>query len=312
MQLLQKLRDSSIITVFTRSLEEIERIAREHYHFIRDFLKSSFGRPLLLVYTGLGNLPANVVYWYMLTMCEEQYVVISEAQTASLYILPYREKTSILAFGVGDHSLLIDTVRVVRLLGHDIWAIMSKLGDDRVETLSKGLGILIIPLKNELDASLAMAISSFMALTEVFRERFEARGRRLFEHSLEGFTAISESLIEKYMDVLENILSRKKIIVTSSKLMETSSVLLTYVLKRSGIDAYYIPFEILNTIDVWGDILVVATSVEEKMARNLKYKLSRSGSGIVDLVLNTDPLEANIYLSTLAYYIEKLRSSVTA
>ncbi len=143
-----------------------------------------------------------------------------------------------------------------------------------------------------------MSFSVFHALARKYRSSLQSRGLRLARHSEEGFAPVLSSLVENYRGVLEEMAeSAEPVTVLSSKFLEPATLTLVYALRKHNLPVYYTPLELSEKT---GRTLLVLSSVEDRIRREYK---SRSPHITLELVLNTDPLEAGIYIAMLSYYL---------
>jgi hypothetical protein len=303
MQLLQKLRDRSSIAFFSKLAGDLEREAASLGEVIERFLASS-RKPLIITYNRQGYLPASTAYWHIATVDPDLNTLISDIPAVSLYALAYREGWRVLVFASNPYTGLLNIMQVSRILDHEFFAVTSKPMDEKVKKILDSYGTVYVERTDELEASLTMTLAVNHALSSLYKNKLEARGKRLFQHSKEGVVPLIEELIERYSEQLAKIISQKEVLLTSSKLMEAPTLFLGESLRRAGVNAR---FENAENVAGPGSIVIVSTSVEEYYVRELKYQYARMGLKTIDLSFNTDPLEAGIYLGLLSLYINKLR-----
>jgi hypothetical protein len=297
MQLLQKLRDSSCLSQAERSLRRVEERARELSPLIEGFLSQVSG-DLYTTYTGLGYLPASILYWYLHTVSSSSRCIIGEVEEITLHLLPYREVGSVIVFSTEEYSKLISALQAIRVLNYNYLAFAPTPLDNRLYTLLKHYSVNTYSADNPVEASLLLGLSVFHALARKYRSSLQSRGLRLAKHSEEGFAPILSSLVENYRGVLEEIADSKELVfISSSRLLESSVFTLIYSLRKSNLPAYYIPLELTETTK---KTLLVLLSVEDRIRREYK---SKAPSLTHELILNTDPLEAGLYVAMLSYYL---------
>lgn len=303
MQLLQKLRDSSHIEQITRSLAELEKRAHVHKDRLLDFLSQSRGNTIIYSYTSYGYIPASLVYWYSLTFSSPKHPLLAEAEEASIYILPYRDDVSILVFSPDNYSKLVQALQTARILEIDYLVFTIDPGIDSIRSILRDQNIIILShgSKDPIESTLEMTMTSFIAISEFYRESLSMRGKRLFIHGREGFSQTLQSFIETYAGVLESILRQEEIYVTSTRFLEAPSLLFTHVLRSIGLKARYIPLPDVSDVD--HNVIALLLSTDERLRKELR---SRKPGQIRELVLNLDPLEAILYLAILSYTIHSL------
>ncbi|MEM2077849.1 MAG: hypothetical protein QXH45_01085 [Thermosphaera sp.] len=303
MQLLQKLRERAGLASFTRLVEDLEREASRVSETIEAFLTGS-RKPLIIAYNRQGYLPASTALWHVSTVDPELNVFISDVPAVSLYGLAYREGWRILVFASNPYAGLLNIMQVARLLNHEMLTVTVKPADERVKSILDRYNPVYIDRGDELEASLVMAFAVNHALSGLYKGKLEARGARLFQHSREGFVGLVDELVERYSDPLAKILSLEDAVITSSKLMEAPSLFLNEALRRVGLKTRY---EYAESVTGPGNLVLVSTSVEEYYVRELKFKYARMGLKAFELMFNTDPLEAGLYLALLSLYVDRLR-----
>nr|WP_245526421.1 hypothetical protein [Desulfurococcus mucosus] len=298
--MLQEPGDGFDVKKYVSKLTSLEEDARRLSRSLVGFLSSSQSTRLIVAYSGHGYLPASCMFWHTVTMDEEKSILLLDASSTALYILAYRDPTPIVAYAPAPSASFLNMLQVARVMGHPYAAFTGKPSGGREAEVLEGYGLLYTASQGELDSSLAMSIAVYHALAELYGGRLAKRGARILGHSREGFTPVVEGLIEAYGDAVSWMLSHRSLTVTSGRLLESSSLYLVEALRRRGVDARYEHPEMLRGP---GDALVAGTGVEEYYLRELKHRFSSTGIVVRELVVNTDPVEANIYLAILANYI---------
>ncbi|MEM1700351.1 MAG: hypothetical protein QXI04_03055 [Desulfurococcaceae archaeon] len=302
MQLLQELRNSARLEQIFGEIERIEKKAREVAEDILDFLTSSSSETLIYAYTGYGLLPASISYWFSVTM-RSQSTLLLDVEDASLYVLPYREDVSMVVFSAEEYSKLFSSLQAARLLGVKYKAYAQDPVDERYKILAKHYSVNTVPGRNTYETSLLLSLSTFFAHSKYYMNSLQLRSRRLFTHGEEGFAVVAKSLIEKYTPILEKIFALNSLHVSSSRILEAPARLLTRVLSELGIEAVYTPHAEIASVGK-KPLLVTYVSLEDRAFRELK---AFRREGLLELVLNTDPLEAGIYLSIIAFVLSQLK-----
>lgn len=304
MQLLQKLRDSSNLGLLTQEISQVESEARNLSRKLLDFLVQSRGTTILYSYTGLGYVPASLMYWFSLTFQSGKYPVLAEAEEASIYLAPYRDDFSLVIFSTGEYSKLITAIQVARMLEIEYFAIAPEPPAENLKQLARHYDVITIPYQDQVKTVLFTVITAFLALSELHKGALSSRGQRLFSHGAEGFACVFQSLVEKYVSTIESATRCSSLIVTSSRFLEAPAILLSYALRSSGLNVHYSPLEGIPS-STETPILGVFLTTEERIRR--EFKTTKKAS-LLELLLNVDPLEAPVYVSLLAYAI--IRSSV--
>lgn len=300
--MLQKLRDSGDLSTVYSEVEAAEAEARKLSLRLLDFLNTHSSRTLVYAYTGYGAIPAFISYWYSITMSNRS-VVVGEADDVALYILPYRDDVSVLVYSTGEYGKLVNLVQAARILDIDLLAVAPVPADERLKTIVKYYMINTFNAKDMYEAALVLTLASFFSHSQLFKNALQTRGKRLFEHGEEGFAITVQTLIQKYAPILEKVLALGELYVSSSKLLEPSSQLLAHVLADLGVGATYVPTSELTSARK--PVLLVYASTEERSFRELKTTRKLEP---MELVFNTDPLEANVYVTLIAYTLRKLYS----
>jgi len=299
--LLQKLRDSANIASYVKYVSERDSLSRELSNTLYNFLTQHALNRIHIAYHRYGYLPASIMYWFILTMDPEKSVTLSDSTSSAYYILPYSEPALVVLFSSDPFSSsVLNLAQAARLLEHNLLIVTLKPHDKRVETLLSRYSVTYIETVDELEAMLTASIATYYAMSKLYSDRLGARGRRLYSHVEEGITPVVEELIERYLDRLEALAHGNKWIVTSSKMLEPAALYFTEALRRVNIESYYqVPDQVLG----YENTLLLSTSVEEYTIRELRFRYNMMGVKLQDLVLNTDPLEAQIYIALLAYYL---------
>lgn len=285
---------------FANHIKELEKRSRELADKLYMFI-SEPKQTLLITYHRQGYLPASIAYWFIATMEPTLYTILHESNTLAYYVVPYREGGKILFYSTNPYSAsTLNILQVANLTGKEILLFTMKPRDERIEAIYSRYRRLYVDIEDELKASLVMAIASYYAFAKYYRKELGRRGARLYKHSVEGLAPIIEELVNKYVEQLEKIVKNKEVIVTSSKLLEPVALYFAEALKRIGVDASYQHYEYLSK-DI--PVIFLTTSVEEYFTREILFKFNLMRIKSENIVLNTDPLEAQIYFALLAYYI---------
>lgn len=298
--MLQKLRDSVNVKRYVDYVKGLEDSAKPVAEAIHSFVKERWGRKLLLVYQGLGKLPSSIIYYFTLTLNSDQEVLFEEALTATHYVLPYREGYVSILFSTNPSSQsTINFTQTARVLQQDALIITLNPVDEGIKNTYRGHNVVFIDSNHDIEASLLMSIASYYASTKLYEKMLGFRGVRLYKHSIEGLSVIVEEFVSIHMNTLERILIDKPSVVYSTKMLEPPVLFLTKVMDSLGIRMIHRP---LDEASVEHKALIVATSVDEHVVKQVKFKYSLAKLDVIDLVLNVDPLEAQIYLPLLFYY----------
>jgi|GEM_PF-692823 len=305
MQLLQVLRDSNYINTLVERIQELEKRARDLSFKIVDFLKNASGDIILYSYTGFGYTPASMLYWSHLIFQASKQAIIAECEEASIHIFPYRENIAALIFSTGEYSKLIQALQVARVLGTPYYAMAPPPPSENLKLALKHLGVKATPFEDPVEATLYMTIASFAAISELYKDKLGARGKRLHDHGKEGFATTAKEFIEKYSSILETSLKAQPIKITSTRFLEAPTLLLARALRELKINATYTPLEDIFTSD---NVLGIFLTVEERIRRELRTRLRER---LIELTLNLDPLEAIVYLTVLSYVLYNARAVTT-
>lgn len=297
--MLQKPRDSSNIGEYRRVIGRLEEESRSIARDLSEVFSSL--DYVIIAYHRQGYLPGAVHYWMKAVLDGWSKTLLVEAGTLAYYLAVYSEPTNIVYYTTNPRSAsTLHLLQSSSLSGHRIYVYTVKPGDERLLDLLDKYNPYYIDSRDELEASLIYSMAVYHALTREYREALGRRGRRLYQHSIEGFTAIIDELLMKYMDVLSRITSLRETRVTSSHMFEPVSLYYVEALRRRGLEAYYEPIEYITGP---GNILLLSTSIEEYLLREKKFRLGMTGAHIYEIKMNTDPLEALIYFPLLGYYI---------
>ncbi|OYT38615.1 MAG: hypothetical protein B6U89_05545 [Desulfurococcales archaeon ex4484_58] len=302
--MLQKLRDRSNLEFFIKKISKLEEESR----VLADNLRSGFsgkGRNYIITYHRLGYLPASIAYWFILTMDIDRNVLFNESNAITYYVLPYREKSFLLFYTSNPYTAsTINLLQSARVMGYDTLVVTLEPRDERVKSIYSRYNKLYVLREDEIEATLIMSIATYYALSRIYRDKLGVRGKHLYQHVEEGLTPIVEELIDKYLDQLTRIVRNKNVIVTSSKILEPVAIYLVEILRRINLKAYYQSPEQVPSSQY---IVLLSTSVEEYLARELMFKYNMMNSTVENMVMNTDPLEAQIYFAILFYYLTTIK-----
>ncbi len=298
--MLQKLRDGANIDSYTRYISGIEEYVGEISSNLYSFLKEK-PRNMIVAYHRHGYLPASIMYWFMVTMDNSINLLFNESDALSYYILPYREESKIVFFSTNPYtSSTLNLLQTGSLTGYDVLLVTMTPRDERVKSIYSRYNVLYIDREDEMESTLIMVLTTYYALSKLYRDSLGIRGKHIYEHVVEGLSPVIGELIDRYIGVFEKTLRLKRLFITSSKLLEPVSLYIVEAYRRLGVETYYQkPEYIVGDTDV----LLLSTSVEEYLARELRFKYRVMNISLNEIILNTDPLEAQIYLSLLAYYL---------
>ncbi len=298
--MLQKLRDSTNIESYVKRIEKLERESRNLSEKILVFLQEK-EKDIIITYHRQGYLPASILYWFTVVMDQESRVIFNEANTISYYTVVYRNPGKLIFFTTNPvSSSTINLLQASQLTGNKILFISPKPSQPHLLDMLSKYEPVYIGINDELEASLLMAMAAYHAASKHYKKRMGRRGERLYEHSQEGFTPIVNELVRIYMEKLENTISSNEVIVTSSKMLEPSATYFVETLRRLSVRSHYEkPEEVIGPCN----ILLLGTSVEEYFIRELLFKYRMMNIQLNDIIMNTDPLEAQLYIAILAMYL---------
>ncbi len=297
--MLQSSRKRGNIGSFKDRVKHIEEVSRNIEAEIRRYLESAKGR-LYITYSRLGILPANVLYWIISTISPSTDIRIMDAMSYSYFVAAYTEPSTILYFTTDPGSnITLSLLQAASLTGNNVLLVTIKPRNEILADLLSPYEKITVDLHDEIEASLSMSIASFIAGVKTYKG-LGRRHDRLEKHVDEGFSPIVEELLEKYSDLIKKVIETRKIIVTSSKILEPSALVISEALRRKGISSEYEPIEYVMGP---GDVLVISSTVEEHYIREKIFRLRMTNAKIYQLVFNTDPLETNIYASIIGLYI---------
>ena len=298
---MQEPRNRTDLTVFKKNIGKLEKIASNIAEKIYSHLLGT-EKETIIAYYRQGYLPASITYWVTATLNKEKNITMGEAGTLAYYLLVYREAGTSILYTTTPHSpSTIHFLQAAKLTGYKVLLVTIDPLDERIRDILAPYSPIYIKSSDELEAAIIMSFAAFSAATKLSKELLGRRGRRLYEHSKEGFTVILDELIHKYNSVLQQILRAEQIRVTSTKLLEPASLFFVETLRRLDKTAYYEPIDFITGPGV---ILLLSTSVEDYLIKERRFKLNLTGSKIIEISLNTDPLEAQIYISLLAYFLQ--------
>ncbi len=297
--MLQKPGDRIDISGFREEIRRLEERARRVAERIGEVLAGS--RDLIVAYYRQGYLPASILYWMTSTLDDWRKVLLGEAGTLAYYALVYGEPaTTVFYTTMPRSSATIQFLQAASLTGYKVNLFAVEPDNPVVRDTLQQYGPYYIHARNELEASLLYALATYIAASKHYRDKLGRRGKRLYQHSVEGFAVIVEELLEKYMDVLRSITRLGEARVSAPRMLEASALYMVEALRRRGIRAFYEPIEYLTGP---GEIVLLSTSVDEYLVRERRFHLNMTGAHVHDIVVNTDPLEAQLYFALLAYFI---------
>lgn len=296
---MQKPGDRVDISGFREEVKRLEDRARSIAEHIERVLASS--RDLVVAYYRQGYLPASILYWMASILDDWRKVLLGEAGTLAYYALVYGEPaTTIFYTTMPRSSATIQFLQVASLTGYKINLFTVEPDNPVVRDALHRYEPYYIRARNELEASLVYALATYIAASRHYRDKLGRRGKRLYQHGAEGFAVVVEELLEKYMDVLRDIMRLGEARVSAPRMLEASALYMVEALRRRGIRAFYEPIEYLAGP---GEIVLLSTSVDEYLVRERRFHLNMTGAHVHDIVVNTDPLEAQLYFALLAYFI---------
>lgn len=300
------LRDSVNVELYTRHLSRLEAKARELSGTIKSFVSEN-GLPLIITYSSTGFLPASLTYWFTLVMFEDKYPIRADFPTVTYQLLVYRPQDPIVGYAPSVTASVINALRTATLLGNKMVVLTGEIQDPRLDQLLRNYRV-VSAGSNVFETALIQAMSSFHAMADLSRDKLSRRGARLLEHSVEGFAPVAKDLVEKYVEIVEWIASRKKLSIISTEIMECGAQYTGEVLSTLGIEAVN---QRPGSRPLHDAVLLISTTVEDLYLRELESDIKKTGIDVRELVFNTDPLEANVYLSLLAYYLYFLKKMLS-
>ncbi len=300
---MQSTGERSDIRLLANRVQALEDIAKKISNNLNQYLESSRGR-LYIVYSRLGYLPANILYWIISTMTPENDVRLLDAMSYSYYVAAYTEPSTIVFFTTDPGSnITLNILQAARLMGNKILMISTRPQNDILADMLAPYDKIYVDLQDEIETSIAMGIAAFNTGIKIYKG-LGRRHERLDTHMKEGFHPVTAELIEKYSNVIDSVASIEDIIVTSPKILEPSAYLISEALRRRGIKSRYEPLEYVAGPS---DVLIISSTVEEHYMKEKIFKLRLMRAKIHQIVFNTDPLETNIYASIIGLYIARKR-----
>ncbi|MEM4691395.1 MAG: hypothetical protein QXT88_03490 [Desulfurococcaceae archaeon] len=302
LQLLQKLRDSVNVKKYAVYVAELEERAKSLAEAIVFFINTRVRDKLVISYSDLGYIPAHILYGFTLVMDPDKHVVFEDTDTVQHYVVPYRENFVSILFSTDPYNpSIINYMQTSRVMGNETLLLTVKPGDERFKQIYSSFNTLQVDVNEEIEASIIMSIATYYACIKLYSGKLGSRGTRLFKHGEEGLSIIIEELISKYIDALEKIVYDKPVIVSSPAFLKPASIFATSILDKLGLNAH---FEDISRVGGrLESILLLATTVDEHLVKRLKFRLTPAGVKINEIIMNTDPLEAHIYLILLLYYL---------
>lgn len=283
-------------------ISRLEKRAREIQPFIEGVLERA--RRLVVAYHRLGYLPAQVIYWMTSTLDDWSKVLIGDAGTLAYYTLVYNEPGETVFFTTNPASVsTIQFLQAADLTGYKILVLSSEPGNDVVRDNLAKYNPVYIDASDELEASLIMGIAAYKATAKHYRDKMGRRGERLYLHAKEGFAVVVDELYAKYSGILNEIKDVGEIRVTAPRIIEASANYIVEALRGKGVNAWYEPIEYVTGP---GHVLLLATGVDEYLLREKRFRLGMTGARLHVLEMNTDPLEAQIYLAILGYLYSRV------
>lgn len=297
--MLQQPGDSPSVKVFADTIRRLEEAGGTVEGAIRGFLDTPGRR--IIAYYRQGYLPASILYWMISTLNDWAETLFGEAGTLAYYTLAYSEPSTTILFSTAPASpATIQFLQSASLTGCSTTLLTVSVENEMLRDTLAQYNTYYLPIRDELEASLAYAFAAYRVAAQKYSDRLGRRGRRLRAHSTEGFAAITPSLIEKYADTVREILSLEKLTVTSTGINEAAAHYMVEALRRRNINAYYEPLEYASGP---GDILLIASSVEEYLLRERRRSIMLTGGRLHELLFNTDPLETPLYSAIISLYV---------
>ena len=296
--MLQSTRDSPGLEYIGRLVSRAEEWAWRNKDPVVEFLESSSGE-LVFIYNRLGYIAASILYWIITTLNPSKQPVIQDSDTIAYYRLVYREPSTIVYFTTtGNDPALIRLCDAARLTGSNV-LLITPPPPEPVSSMLRDTRVLEIPYMKE---EVLTALTESLLALYVGVEAYGLKGfriDRLRENAREGFREILGELYSKYGEALNQLCRADTITITSTRFLEPAGYVFVEVFREVGKNASYIPVSLLKPRR--GEkILLLANSVEEHLVREKKMKALLSGAQVIDIVMNTDPLESPIYLILLA------------
>jgi len=291
---LQGIRSSSGLNKLKKIIEIGETWAREREKEVARFIEEA-GNNIVITYSGLGYSPASILYWIITTAFPDKNTALFDSDTIAYYRLPYSKSSSIIHF-----STRPDDPALIRLSDTSRWTnnrllIITPEPPEVLKELLRGSPYIQTPSSsNEIITCFYESMLSLLVGVKIARSRGK-RFIRLEKFIDEGYGPILDEFFERYRNVTSTITKYKSIIVSSTSLLEPHVHVLIQALRNIGIQASFIPITMLTPLSS-ENILIVATSIEENIVKEKKFKALMNNANVIDFTLNVDPLEAPIYI----------------
>ncbi|MGC9121552.1 MAG: hypothetical protein ACP5HP_01265, partial [Thermogladius sp.] len=217
---------------------------------------------LVVLYDRHGFLPASLVYWFNNVLNPSRTVLLFDVESFVYHVAPYRDGGPVLAYASNPYSPAVyELLQTARALGYEVVLVLPQPRDERARVLlGRFEGVRFVDAHDEVEYATLEAITVFKYYAGLYGDRLDARGGRLRKHAEEGFGALGEELVSKYVGNLEDAVSERAVYVSSTRLLEPAGLLFSQALRSAGINSVYVSLELAP---LSGHLLLLYNSVEE-------------------------------------------------
>lgn len=306
--MLQIIRNSSSLTE-----EELKSIEKRVNRIIEDNiskLPQIIRKTIYISYSGswYAESSAHIFYW-ILRQITDTNIYVGSADSFIYHVIAYREENPLyISFTEeGSETIVSRLFHLANLMKFNLVAVTPPLPPNIKQNIPYNVELIELnyPKIHIYSVLLAAKLSINMAklLTSI-----KTRSTKIFEE-IGDISIVYNELVNQYQDVLEDLVAEvkkyKKLFIFSTPTLYPAAIFKRYYTLLWGADVYLFPLSSLTSknieelLDNNTLVLVLASTVEEDLIREVKFKLTVkeiiNESLIKTIVIKTDPLTAGIY-----------------
>lgn len=274
---------------------------------VADFLKSSGGA--VVSFTGQGVLPAKALSFALVVLAHERPVSLLSASTLAYHWAPYLEEgertATVIFYGSAwERSELLRVLDAFNLMGVEYLIVSLSPPDDIVLKKAAKDSVLSLPSSWARDVIATWAaLRSAASLVKLVKGEV-LRVKRL-ESELENLVTLEEDLAPscaRLQATLAKCLEgSRSVSLVHTPSMEVPALLTARLLSEQGVFARSFDASVAFIEGIGRDcVITLSTMVEFDAIKETGFKLVTRGIHAEHVVLNFDPLTAQLYASICA------------
>ena len=267
-------------------------------------------RTIYVSYSGSWYAEASAyVFYWILRQITNATIYIGSAESFIYHIIAYRDEDLLYVSFTeeGSESIVSRIIHLANLMRFNLLAVTPPLPPNIKQNIPRNVEL--IELNHTKTHIYSILLAAKLSInTAKLLSPIKQRSIKIFKE-VKDIGTVYDELIRQYQNILEEIVNKVKkygkMFIFSTPTLYPAAIFKRHYTLLQGADAYLFPLSSLisqNTEQLLGNktpILLLASSVEEDLIREARFKLAIKGvineSLIRNIVIKTDPLTAGIY-----------------